>query len=485
MSPRAKAKAAPRELIQAASRGMSADPSAEIHGKTVAAERAVLGYFLLPQSDGAVALPRLPSANDWQRETHRELAVEIERRRSRGEPYDEMALAMTGDPLLFEKIGGHSYMHALSRAAAPSRESLLYLIRRVESAADYRRMQAAGTLAAAAAAGGDLDEARAIFTAALSQTSSTGGMSLDEQVYEARVLIENALKERLEGRDVGLPIPWPTWRQRNPWRATQLGVIAARTGVGKTMIAAQAVIAALREGKRVVVYSLEVPYFEWLLRLAGHDAMLAYSAALNGQLSGEDVDALHKALEGMTKYRLRIVDKPGMTFDELMIDIDVGQTLDPADLIVVDHIGLVKGGSAYRHLDEHQMLGEVADGLKGKAKRHNCTMCALVQINRAGAEGPPQLQHLSGSDRIAMAADWIVTLDRPGHRDDTAIEDPLWLYMRKARSGESGWSVKMHVDWPIGRALEIDWKHLEESLPSKPKRSRTTPRSPQDGRDTW
>jgi len=490
MSARTKAKAAPRELIQAASRGMTADPSAEIHGKTIAAERAVLGYFLLPQMDEAVPLPQLPDAVDWQREAHKALAVEISARRGRREPFDEMALALTSPPDFIATIGGHGYLHELTATAAPSRQSLSYLIRRIELAADFRRMQAAGTLAAAAAAGGDIDGARAIFTSALAESSSTGGLTLDEQIFQARSMIEDALKERMEGREVGLPIPWPTWRRRNPWRRTHLGIIAARTGVGKTMLAAQAVHAALLAGLRVVVYSLEVPFFEWLLRIAGHDAALPYSEALNGQLPAEQVDALHQVLEAMSRYRLRIVDKPGMTFDEIMVDIDVGQALDPADLIVVDHIGLVKAGPAYRHLDEHQMLGEVADGLKARGKRHNCVINALVQINRAGAEGPPQLQHLSGSDRIAMAADWIVTLDRPGQRDDSAVEDPLWLHMRKARSGESGWALKLDVNWAIGRALEVDWQRGEPDKPAKltkPKKGRSSePHGPPYGsRDDW
>lgn len=481
MSPRTQGRPkAPRELISAASRTVQVDPDAAVHTRTVDAERSVLGAFLAPMLDAAdgARLPRMPDPDDWHRDGHRVLAVEIERRRMRGEPFDEMAIALGCGQDFFEKVGGHGYFHELSRVAAPSMQSLGYLIRRIQSAAEFRRMAAAGKLAAAAAADGDGESARAIFTAALSQSSAAGGLLLDEQIDEARRLIEAAFTDRLSGTEVGLPVPWLTWRRRNPWRPTHFGVIAARTGVGKTMIAAQAVHAALRAGKRVVVYSLEVPYFEWLLRIAGHDAQVSYTSALNGQLPAENVDQLHTALEAMRTNRLRIVDKPGMTFDELIVDIDVGQTLDPAELIVIDHLGLVKGGPAYRHLDEHQLLGEISDALKARGKRHTCTMVGLVQINRQGADGPPQLHHLAGSDRIAAAADWVVCLDRPSQRDDDAAEDPLWIYMRKARSGESGWALKLSVDWTIGRALEIDYAHSEAPAKSS---SKTKPAA----RDRW
>lgn len=481
MSPRTQGrpKAAPRELIAAASRGASADADAAQHTRTIDAERAVLGAYLAPMLDAAEAarLPRLPDPDDWHRDSHRVLAVEIERRRMKGEPFDEMTVALGCSGEFFDKIGGHAYLHGLSNSAAPSIQALGYLIRRIRSSAELRRMAAAGKLATAAASDGDGDGARAIFTAALSQSASAGGLLLDEQVDEARRLIEEAFAERLAGREVGLPLPWATWRRRNPWRPTHFGVIAARTGVGKTMVAAQAVHTALREGRRVTVYSLEVPCFEWLLRIAGHDAQVSYTSALNGQLAAEHLDQLHTALEAMRGNRLRIVDKPGMTFDELIVDIDVGQTLDPADVIVIDHLGLVKGGPAYRHLDEHQLLGEISDALKARAKRHSCIVLGLVQINRAGAEGPPQLHHLAGSDRIAAAADWVVCLDRPSQRDDDAAEDPLWIYMRKARSGESGWALKLSVDWSIGRAFEIDWAH--SAAPA------TKPKGRSAARESW
>lgn len=470
---------APRELIAAASRSVPADADAAQHTRTIDAERAVLGAYLAPMLDAAEAarLPRLPDPDDWHRDSHRVLAAEIERRRMRGEPFDEMTVALGCDREFFEKIGGHAYLHGLSNSAAPSVQALGYLIRRIRSSAELRRMAAAGKLATAAASGGDGDGARAIFTAALSQSAITAGLSLDEQLDEARRLIEHALSERLAGREIGLPLPWTTWRRRNPWRPTHLGVIAARPGVGKTMVAAQAVHAALQAGKRVKVYSLEVPFAEWILRVVGHDASAPYSAALNGQLPAETVDTFHTALEAARGYQLQVVDKPGMTFDELMVDIDVGQMLSPADLIVVDHVGLVKGGNAYRHLEEHQLLGEISDNLKTAAKRHNCIVLGLVQINREGVNGPPQLHHLTGSDRIAAAADWVVCLDRPSQRDDDAAEDPLWIYMRKARSGESGWAMKLSVDWSIGRAFEIDWAH--SAAPA------TKPKSRSSARESW
>lgn len=486
MSPRTKGPAkAPRELIAAASRTVRADADASQHTRTIDAERAVLGAYLAPMLDAteAARLPRLPDPDDWHRDSHRVLAGEIERRRMKGEPFDEMAVALGCGLDFFEKIGGHAYLHGLSSAAAPSVQALGYLLKLIRSSAELRRMAAAGKLATAAATDGDGDGARAIFTAALSQSGGVRGLSLDEQVDDARQRIEAALTERLAGREVGLPLPWVTWRRRNPWRPTHFGVVAARTGVGKTMVAAQAVHAALREGKRVTVYSLEVPAFEWILRVAGHDAQVSYTAALNGQLSAESLDTMHAALEGLRTNRLRMVDKPGMTFDELVVDLDVGQTLDPADLIVIDHLGLVKGGPAYRHLDEHQLLGEISDALKARAKRHNCTVLGLSQINRAGAEGPPQLHHLSGSDRIAAAADWVVCLDRPSQRDDDAAEDPLWIYMRKARSGESGWAMKLWVDWSIGRALEIDWAHSDAQ--AKPGRGKPAARTKPSARESW
>jgi replicative DNA helicase len=426
-------------------------------------ERHVLGWCLLYGERDKT--PMLPVASEWQREAHGVIAAEVNRRRLRGEGFTAADILATCSSEWVESAGGHSYVEGLLNDAAPSSQALPYYLREIGQLARLRTLR--GALRGALEACDERDEPRAVATVTQALRSPLEGRqrSITELVIEAREAAEAAFAARRAGRSVGLPMPWPQIAAWAPLLPGRLMLIAARTGGGKTMLAAQAVHASLCEGMRIRGYSMEVPGHEWVARVAGHECRLPSSLYLAGQLSGDQMDAFGVALDRICEMPLDIVDTPKMPLADIAVDLEVATTMQHVDGFFVDHIGLIGPPPGVRDLARHEMIGDAADTMKAMAKRHSCAAMGLVQINRVGAEGEPQLHHLADSGRVEQAADYILLC----HRENEGVVSPegqeLVVRMGKNRHGPSGVRSKMFVDWAVGMAHEIDDRYDDNGSP--------------------
>jgi replicative DNA helicase len=427
--------------------------------RNLAFERSVLGWCLLYGDRDRT--PMLPASSEWHRDSHGVIAAEVNRRRISGEAFTAADMLATCSTDWITSAGGYVYVDSLLNDAAPSSQVIPYYLREISSLARLRVLR--GALRGAMEACDERDEPRAIATVTSALRSPMEGRqkSIAEIAIEAREIAETAFEARLMGRPAGIPSPWPQIGSWAPLMPGRLMLIAARTGMGKTMLAAQAVHAALLADKRVRVYSLEVPAVEWCARVAAHECRLSSTDYLKGKLPGEQMDAFHVALSRVSDMPLDIVDTPAMPLGDISVDLEIATTIQPVDLFVIDHVGLIGKPPGVREIARHEMIGDAADTAKALAKRHRCAGICLVQINRVGAEGEPDVHHLADSGRIEQAADYIMLAHRPSLSDATATTDDLHVRMGKNRHGPSGVRVKLGVQWEAGIAHEIDDRYDE------------------------
>jgi replicative DNA helicase len=426
-------------------------------------ERHVLGWCLLYGERDKT--PMLPVQSEWQRESHGVIAAEVNRRRLRGEGFTAADILATCSSEWVESAGGHSYVEGLLNDAAPSSQALPYYLREIGQLARLRTLR--GALRGALEACDERDEPRAVSTITQALRSPMEGRqrSIAEIVIAAREMADAAFQARLDGRPAGIPSPWPQIGRWAPLSSGRLMLIAARTGQGKTMLAAQAVHAALSVGHRVRVYSLEVPAEEWAARVAAHECRLSSTAWLKGELSGEQMDAFDVAMRRVAEMPLDIVDTPAMPLADIAVDLEIATTMAHVELFVVDHVGLIGKPAGARDLARHEMIGDAADTAKALAKRHRCAAICLVQINRAGAEGEPDVHHLADSGRVEQAADYILLAHRPALIDPSAEGDDLIVRIGKNRHGPTGVRMKLGVQWETGIAYEIDDRYDDNGSP--------------------
>lgn len=255
--------------------------------------------------------------------------------------------------------------------------------------------------------------------------------------------------------------------------AGQLIVYGGRPGMGKTSSAVAIAMAVARAGKRVGFFSLEMPAEELAQRALAMVSGQPYKAIRAGDRTA--VDTLGEALRPILGLRFDIDDTPALTLPELAGRAAALDRRQKLDLLVVDHIGLMRPTADMRRANKVHQVEEITNGLKALAKRLGCPVLALCQLNRS-VEGRddkrPTLADLRDSGAIEQDADVVMFvhrteyyLNRSRPRDPTLREQ--WtaqmadvrnradIIVAKHRQGEIG-AVEVFADVATNR-----WGNLE------------------------
>lgn len=208
------------------------------------------------------------------------------------------------------------------------------------------------------------------------------------------------------------------------FRAGRLYVAAGRPGMGKTIFVTSAARRVARNGFGVSIFSLEIDTNEVTARLASDAASKSYNAIPYRDIVAKTVDPgarhqLEQAVERISALPIQIDASGGLSIAEIEARArvhserfrKVGRSLG---LIAIDYLGLIKAPERYRGQRVHE-LGEIAFAAKTMAKRLQCAVLLMSQLNRA-VEGRddkrPTLSDLRDSGNIEEHADMVALLYR-------------------------------------------------------------------------
>jgi len=222
----------------------------------------------------------------------------------------------------------------------------------------------------------------------------------------------------------------------------ELVILAARPSMGKTSLAMNICThAALRSGKNVAVFSLEMSSEQLVRRLLSSEARVDQRRLATGYLSKSDWPKLTMAAQAMQDVNLWIDDSPGTTVLEISAKARRLKHEHGLDLVMVDYMQLMSGGSRFN--SRHEEVSAISRGLKAVAKDLDVPMLVLSQLSRQperrGGDHRPQLSDLRESGSIEQDADVVMFIVRPSIYDDEA-EDPrkAELIIAKQRNGPTG-----------------------------------------------
>ena len=193
-------------------------------------------------------------------------------------------------------------------------------------------------------------------------------------------------KDALRGVPTGFPF---LNKLTNGFQRSDLIVIAARPGSGKTSLAMNIVEAAAYQGNVCAVFSLEMPKIQIVQRLLCASAKVSMSDALSGKLTPNDWKALIRTGEELKKLSIIIDDSSRVTPAEILskcrrIKSKNGGRLD---LVMIDYIQLMSSGR--REENRVREIAQITGDLKIMAKELNVPVIALSQLRRM--QGEPQL----------------------------------------------------------------------------------------------
>ena len=217
-------------------------------------------------------------------------------------------------------------------------------------------------------------------------------------------------------------------RLTSGWQKSDMIIIAARPGMGKTAFTLSiAKNAALDHNKGVAIFSLEMSSLQLVQRLISMEAEIQSQQLRNGQLKPHEWQQLHSAVEKLADIPIFIDDTPAINIFELRAKCRRLKMQHDIQLVVIDYLQLMSGNvDQKRSGTREQEISSISRALKGMAKELNIPVIALSQLSRAvetrGGEKRPQLSDLRESGAIEQDADIVSFIYRPEYYDITESE---------------------------------------------------------------
>jgi len=282
----------------------------------------------------------------------------------------------------------------------------------------------------------------------ISDQALTGGFSDITAIVKDSFGSIDALYE--QGREVtGLATHYIEFdRMTSGLQESELIIIAARPSMGKTAWAINiAENAAVRGGKVVAVFSLEMGKASLLRRMLASQALVNSKAIQTGMLMRDDRAKLINGLERLMESKIFIDDTPGITLAEMRAKARrLKQQQGQLDLIVIDYLQLMTGSNSNAKGFENrtQEVSAISRGLKALAKEMKVPVVALSQLSRAseqrGGDKKPLLSDLRESGSIEQDADVVCFIHREEYydRENEDLKGKAEIIIAKQRNGPTG-----------------------------------------------
>jgi replicative DNA helicase len=252
---------------------------------------------------------------------------------------------------------------------------------------------------------------------------------------------------------------------------SELIIIAARPSMGKTAWAINiAQNCAVRDGKVVAVFSLEMSKESLLRRMLASEAMVGSRKLQTGFIPREDKGKLIAALDRLMGSKMFVDDTPGITLAEMRAKARrLRQQEGALDLIVIDYLQLMTGPKqGGKSENRTQEVSAISRGLKALAKELAVPVVALSQLSRGSeqrqGDKKPLLSDLRESGSIEQDADVVAFIHREEYydRENEDIKGQAEIIIAKQRNGPTG-SVKLAYLADFTRFENLDTTHSDSA----------------------
>ena len=413
---------------------------------SVEAEQAVLGSMLIDARCVPEVIERL-RPEDFYLQQNRDIYETI---------YGMFNYSETIDPVtvldhmrqngVFEENTSRSYLLQLMEVTPTAANVAEYvaivkdkaLLRRIaETAADLTGMIQEGTGTAQEVL--DAAEQRIY---AIRQGKSSQGL---EPLSKILVDVFDRLQElSMSGSDVpGMATGFADLdRTLTGFHGSELILLAARPGMGKTSFALNVLLHAGKfSGKSVVFFSLEMSREQLATRLISNEAFLDNKKLMTGKLSPDDWDSVTVASTALAHTKIFIDDNPSLSVADMNAKC---RRVEDLGLVVIDYLQLMQSsGSGTRYAGENrqQVVADISRSLKIMAKELHVPILCLSQLSRANesrSDKRPMLSDLRESGAIEQDADVVMFLYRDDYYNkDSDKHNQAECIIAKNRRGET------------------------------------------------
>lgn len=434
----------------------------------VESEKSILGAMFRSSAAVTMATERLIPA-DFYDPANREVFSAMMTVALNSQPVDlttvDAELTRLGK---LESVGGAAYLVELSRSV-PSAVNVQAYIGTVIEKANMRRIEAIAESIKRKAASGELSadsiiekiEGACNDITSRSQMREGGWSTMGEAALEAFESTENPTKA------IGTGFKELDTMMCGGLQKTELTIVGARPGKGKSSFMLAAGMNAAESGAHVGFFSLEMSKRQIAQRALAATSLVGVSKQRVGgnAMTEHDWEMLSSGLTRLDETgvaeRLHIYEAYGLTLERLANIARHAVQRGELDLLILDYIQLLR--TTEKANAEFERLGIVSKGLKQLALSLNIPILTAAQVRRQGAEDTkkggraPTLDELRGSGDLEQDADNVLLIHSPDNPDDPTLKrvgdvhEGIWERAQAAFANPFTVEVAKQRQGPTGR----------------------------------
>lgn len=264
-------------------------------------------------------------------------------------------------------------------------------------------------------------------------------------------------------------------KKLNGYQNSDLIILAARPGMGKTAMVLNEVLECGIRDIPVAFFSLEMSEKQIIGRLLSTISGIDVTKVNQMDLTHSENLYLKKCSDMLAELPIFIDDTGGISPIELKIKANRLKRENGIKMIVVDYLQLMKVKNK-KVGNREQEISEISQSLKNLAKELDIPVIALSQLSRSveqrGSAKRPLLSDLRESGSIEQDADVVMFIYRPEYYhidqwDDTeqsSTDNQAEIEVAKYRNGETGFC---RVGCRLKYMRFMDIEHLNEDLTFK------------------
>ena len=251
---------------------------------------------------------------------------------------------------------------------------------------------------------------------------------------------------------------------------SDLIVLAARPGIGKSTLALNCALNAAKQGYKVGIFSLEMGIDQIVHRMAASHCKLDISAIRRDELSQSEEHRLSDAYGYFEDINIYVDDSAIQTVAAMRSKARRLKMISGLDFLIVDYMQLISGSSSGRDGNRVQEVSEISRNLKAIARDLEVPVLACSQLNRQvehRKSQEPKLSDLRESGSIEQDADIVMFI----HRIDKNMSENDWNRRNPTQTYPKGLAdilIAKHRHGPTGEvqmAVRDEWG-LFSSIPS-------------------
>jgi len=421
------------------------------------AERSVLGSILIDR-DCYYKVSDYVKPQDFYSPAHKEIYTAMFELAKEGQPIDIVTVAeRLKSRKALDAAGGRAYLSGLSQEVPTTANAVQYAKIVAEKAVLRNLISASSDIVEKSYA--ENVDSQLMLDHAEQTIFDIAGSRQHNQFSSLKDVLDQNIRSIHEieangGRLPGIPSGFTDLdKKTSGFQNSDLIILAARPSMGKSAFALNvAQYAALKQGKRVVIFSLEMSKEQLGMRLLAMEARVDSNKLRTGNLSAEDWESISDAAMRFADADIIIDDTPGIGVMEMRNKCRrIGQE-KPIDLVVVDYLQMMSADKVGSGENRQQEVSQISRYLKQLARELRCPVIVLSQLSRAveqrQGDKRPILSDLRESGAIEQDADVVMFLFNEDYynrnKDGYEPKNLCEVLLAKQRMGETG---KVVLGW--------------------------------------